>query len=197
MTSRWSSKGKGERKKKSEVAQLCPTLCDPVDCSLRGSSIHGIFQARILEWVAMSFSKGSSLTQGLNPGLQQCNQMILPSEPPRKQGKEEGGKTWSPSSDEEVDQVRRRPWWQTSQELPEPRWGPRVAPRPTRSSSHLPKARCLHGPHILAHCPSSSLQQMTSATSQVFCQDDLLSTPHIPGCLESHLALGRSFAWPP
>ena len=42
-----------------EVAQSCPTLCDPTDCSLPGSSIHGIFQARILEWVAISFSRGS------------------------------------------------------------------------------------------------------------------------------------------
>ena len=40
----------------SEVAQSCPTLCDPVDCSPPGSSIHGILQARILEWVAISFS---------------------------------------------------------------------------------------------------------------------------------------------
>ena len=47
----------------SEVAQLCPTLCDPVDCSLLGSSIHGIFQARVLEWVAISFSRGSSQTR--------------------------------------------------------------------------------------------------------------------------------------
>ena len=45
----------------SEIAQLCPTLCDPVDCSLPGSSVNGIFQARVLEWVAVSFSKGSSL----------------------------------------------------------------------------------------------------------------------------------------
>ena len=45
-----------ERKKDSEVAQSCPTLCDPMDCSLPGSSIHGIFQARVLEWVAISFS---------------------------------------------------------------------------------------------------------------------------------------------
>ena len=44
----------------SEVAQLCPTLCDPMDCSLPGSSSHGIFQARVLEWVANSFSRGSS-----------------------------------------------------------------------------------------------------------------------------------------
>ena len=44
----------------SEVAQSCPTPCNPMDCSLPGSSIHGIFQARILEWVAISFSRGSS-----------------------------------------------------------------------------------------------------------------------------------------
>ena len=44
----------------SEVAQSCPTLCDPVDCSLPGSSLNGILQARVLEWVAISFSRGSS-----------------------------------------------------------------------------------------------------------------------------------------
>ena len=44
------------RKKESEVAQSCLTLCNPMDCSLPGSSIHGIFQARVLEWVAISFS---------------------------------------------------------------------------------------------------------------------------------------------
>ena len=43
-----------------EVAQSCPTLCDPVDCSLPGSSVHEILQARILERVAISFSRGSS-----------------------------------------------------------------------------------------------------------------------------------------
>ena len=43
-----------------EVAQSCPTLCDPMDCSPPGSSIHGIFQARVLEWVAISFLRGSS-----------------------------------------------------------------------------------------------------------------------------------------
>ena len=42
------------------VAQSCPTLCDPTDCSPPGSSVHGILQARILEWVAISFSRGSS-----------------------------------------------------------------------------------------------------------------------------------------
>ena len=43
--------------KEKEVTQSCPTLCDPMDSSLPGSSIHGILQARILEWVAISFSK--------------------------------------------------------------------------------------------------------------------------------------------
>ena len=43
-------------KSESEVAQLCPTLIDPMDCSLPGSSIHGIFQARVLEWGAIAFS---------------------------------------------------------------------------------------------------------------------------------------------
>ena len=37
-----------------------PTLCDPMDCSLSGFSVHGIFQARVLEWIAISFSRGSS-----------------------------------------------------------------------------------------------------------------------------------------
>ena len=45
-----------ERKSESEVAQLSPTLSDPVDCSLPGSSVHGIFQARVLEWGAIAFS---------------------------------------------------------------------------------------------------------------------------------------------
>ena len=44
----------------SEVAQLCLTLFDPMDCTPPGSSIHGILQARVLEWVAIAFSRGSS-----------------------------------------------------------------------------------------------------------------------------------------
>ena len=49
------------------VAQACPTLCDPMDCSLPGSSDREIFQARILEWVAISFSSGS-----FQPVFQYC-----------------------------------------------------------------------------------------------------------------------------
>ena len=50
----------------SEVAQSCPTLCDPMDCSPPGSSIHGVLQAIILEWVAISFSRGSSQPKDRN-----------------------------------------------------------------------------------------------------------------------------------
>ena len=45
-----------ERKSESEVAQSCPTLHDPMDFSLPGSTVHGIFQARVLEWGAIAFS---------------------------------------------------------------------------------------------------------------------------------------------
>ena len=48
----------------SEVAQSCPTLSDPMDCSLAGSSVHGIFQARTLEWVAIAFFE-QSITSAL------------------------------------------------------------------------------------------------------------------------------------
>jgi len=44
-------------KSESEVAQSCPTLSDPMDCSLPGFSIHGIFQAKVLEWGAIAFSE--------------------------------------------------------------------------------------------------------------------------------------------
>ena len=54
-------------KSESEVAQSSPTLSDPMDCSLPGSSVHGIFQARVLEWGAIAFSL---LTLGfIHPGL--------------------------------------------------------------------------------------------------------------------------------
>ena len=59
-----------------EVAQSCPTPCDPVDCNLLGFSVHGILQARILEWVAISFSRGIFPTQGSNPGLWHCRRIL-------------------------------------------------------------------------------------------------------------------------
>ena len=49
-----------ESETENVLARLCPTLCDPIDCSPPGSSVHGILQARRLEWLAMPFSRGSS-----------------------------------------------------------------------------------------------------------------------------------------
>ena len=49
-----------ESESDSEVTQSCPTLCNPMDYNLSGFSVHGIFQARVLEWVAISFSRVSS-----------------------------------------------------------------------------------------------------------------------------------------
>ena len=56
------------------VTQLCPTLCDPMDCSPPGSSVHGIYHTRTLEWVAISFSRASSWR--LNPDLQHCRKIL-------------------------------------------------------------------------------------------------------------------------
>ena len=50
----------GPKESESEVAQMCPTFCEPMDCSLTGSSVHGIFQARVLEWGAVAFSEDAS-----------------------------------------------------------------------------------------------------------------------------------------
>ena len=68
-------------KSESEVTQSCPTLSDPMDCSLPGSSIHGIFQARVLEWGAIAFSARpvtyviirSVAILTTAPGTTQCN----------------------------------------------------------------------------------------------------------------------------
>ena len=68
----------------SEVAQSCLTLCDPMDCSLPGSSVHGIFQARVLEWVAISFF-GYLSNPGVKPRSPALQADALPSEPPGKQ----------------------------------------------------------------------------------------------------------------
>ena len=60
-------------KSESEVAQSCLTLSDPMDCSLPGSSIHGIFQARVLEWVASAFSIFSMLLPSRFSRVQLCS----------------------------------------------------------------------------------------------------------------------------
>ena len=65
------------------VTQSRPTLCDPMDCSPPGSSVHGVLQARILEWAAVPFSRGSS-----NPGIEsRCPTLQVDSLPAEPQGK--------------------------------------------------------------------------------------------------------------
>ena len=65
------------------VAQSCPILCDPMDCSPPGSSVYGIIQARVLEWVAISFS-GYLPNPGIKPGSPTLQSDCLPSESPGK-----------------------------------------------------------------------------------------------------------------
>ena len=66
------------------VAKLCPTFCDPADCSPPGSSVHGILQARALEWVAISFSRGPSLLRDwtVSPTSQTDSLLLSPREGP-------------------------------------------------------------------------------------------------------------------
>ena len=65
-------------KSEREVAQSCPTLHDPVDCSLPGSSVHGIFQARVLEWVVIAFSEGLFAIATAAKSLQLCPTLCDP-----------------------------------------------------------------------------------------------------------------------
>ena len=67
----------------SEVAQSCPTLCDPMDCSPSGSSIHGILQARILQWLSF-LSPGDLPNPGVEPRSPALQADALTSEPPGK-----------------------------------------------------------------------------------------------------------------
>ena len=59
----------------AKLLQLCPTLCDPIDGSPPGSSVHGILQARTLEWVAISFSNACMHAKSLQPYLTLCHPM--------------------------------------------------------------------------------------------------------------------------
>ena len=69
------------KESESEVAQSCPSLCDPMDYSLPGSSLHVILQARVLEWVAISFS-GDLPDPGIEPRSPSLQADALLSEPP-------------------------------------------------------------------------------------------------------------------
>ena len=65
-------------KSESEVAQSCPTLSDPIDCSLPGSSVHGIFQARVLEWGAIAFSANAGDVSQKDPLEKEPIPIFLP-----------------------------------------------------------------------------------------------------------------------
>ena len=84
-----------ERESEREVAQSCPTLSDPMDCSLPGSTVHGIFQARVLEWGAIAFSAiaflcrccchvASVLSDSMQPHRQQPTRLPRPWDSPGK-----------------------------------------------------------------------------------------------------------------
>ena len=91
-------------KSESEVTQSCPTLSDPMDCSLSGSSIHGIFQARVLEWGAIAFSTmacGILPNQGLNLWSPALEGRFFTAEPP--------GKILIASSYKDTSQIRSEP----------------------------------------------------------------------------------------
>ena len=66
----------------SEVAQSCPTLCNLTGHNLPGSCVHGIFQARVVEWVTISFSRSDLPDPGIEPGSKALPADALPSEPP-------------------------------------------------------------------------------------------------------------------
>ena len=72
-----------ERKVKVKLLNSIRLLCDPMDCRLPGSSVHGIFQTRVLEWVAIS-SPGDLPNPGIEPGSATLQADALPSEPPGK-----------------------------------------------------------------------------------------------------------------
>ena len=84
------------------VTQLCLTLCDTMDCSLPGSSIHGDFQARIQEWVAISFSKGSPRSR---------DQTLVSCKSPSFQEILYHGTTWKAKSKPQWDVISYLLWW--------------------------------------------------------------------------------------
>ena len=87
--------GPGGEERASQVAQLCPALCDLMDCCPPGSSVHGILQARMLEWVVMLSSRGSSQPRDRTRGSEvSCRRVLYHS---RHLGSPGGEQTWAPS----------------------------------------------------------------------------------------------------
>ena len=119
---------------KAKVAQSCPTLSNPVVCSLPGSSVHGIFQARIWEWVAFS-SPGDLSDPGIEPGSPTLRADALPSEPP-------WGLFETPWTVQSLE-IFRPEYWNEGQPFPSPGDlpNPGIKPRsPSLQADSLPAA---------------------------------------------------------
>ena len=106
LSTQFSKHDTGKERKESEVAQPCPTLCDPVDCSPPGSSVYGILQARVLEWLPFP-SPGDLPDPGIKPRSPTLQADALTSEQPGKQenkqvdGRVEGGGRMNETGEEE------------------------------------------------------------------------------------------------
>ena len=122
----------------SDVAQLCSTLCDPMDCSPPGSSVHGILQARILEWVTISFSRDLP-SPGIEPRSPTLQADALASEPP---GKPHASKVM-------LKTLHARLQYYVNQELPDIQAGFRKRLRNQRSSCQ----------HLLDHRESKGIPE--------------------------------------
>ena len=114
-------------KSESEVAQSCPTLSDPMDCSLPGSSVHGIFQARVLEWGAIRYSKMYPFIQYGREILQRRKWQLIPVFLPREscgQRNVVGGCPWGRTESDTTEATQhacmhwRRKWQPTPVFLP-------------------------------------------------------------------------------
>ena len=123
--------------KKVKFAQLWLTLCDPMDCSLPGSSVHGVFQARILEWVAISSPRGS-FQQGWKLSLLplwHCRRILY---------------CWA---SKEAQQGQQGPCilsWGCCNKLPQTEWHGAVGmPSITGLEANCSKSRCHHGRFLL------------------------------------------------
>ena len=91
----------------AESLQSCPTLCNPMNYSSPGFSVHGILQARILEWVAVPSSRGSS-QQGLNPALRHLLHWQVGSLPPAPPGKSKGHSNYTKVKEINVSQENEK-----------------------------------------------------------------------------------------
>ena len=197
----------------SEVAQSCPTLCDPMDCSLPGSSVHGIFQARVLEWVAISFSRGSSWPRDWTrvsriagrhftvwATREVLNTRVVPSNnlgshPPRS-GAWAGRIIFGGSEKSQPTVFALLPIHPSSkQSIFKLLWLPRL-PLPSERT-HVEDTAWCHCPHVIARCNLPSQDQLPTSGCPVLSQVQGWSCGHLGGLLSYLLALcPHRLEWP-